>query len=232
MAFPSSPSNGDIATVANVIYSYNSSKSAWIRLRSDGTYLTVNTLAVTSANVSNGQLFGALIVAGGVGIGGNLHAGTIQGTPIGNTSPSSGKFTVLESMGDLTVSNGALIVSTGGMTAAGNIATTGNITASGNLTATQATLSGNLISGNVSTGIIAATNNITTSANVNSTYVTATSRVSANNVNNTGQFYYNTRTVSANVTIGATENAMSVGPMTIADGVEVVIADGGEWSIV
>jgi len=36
----------------------------------------------------------------------------------------------------------------------------------------------------------------------------------------------------ANVTIAATENAMSVGPMTIADGVEVVIADGGEWSII
>jgi hypothetical protein len=84
----------------------------------------------------------------------------------------------------------------------------------------------------VRTGIISATNNINTSANVNSAYVTATNRVSANNVNNTGQFYYNTRTISANVTIAATENAMSVGPMTIADGVEVVIADGGEWSII
>lgn len=203
MAFPSSPSNGQIATVANVIYSYNSTKNAWIRLRSDGTYLTVNTLAITGANVSTSQLFGALLVAGGVGIGGNLHAGTIQDTIIGNILPSTGKFTVLESVGNLTVSAGNLIVT-----------------------------NGNIDSGNVRTGIISATNNINTSANVNSSYVTATNRVSANNVNNTGQFYYNTRTISANVTIAATENAMSVGPMTIADGVEVVIADGGEWSII
>ena len=202
MAFPSSPINGQIATVANVVYSYNSTKTAWVRLRSDGAYLTVNTLAVTGANVSTSQLFGALIVAGGVGIGGNLHAGAIQGTIIGNILPSSGKFTTLE--------------------------TTTSLTATGNITVNDGNVilsTGNVIGGNVTTGIISA-------ANVNSVYVTATSRVTANNVNNTGQFYYNSRTISANVTISATENAMSVGPMTIADGVEVVIADGGEWSIV
>ena len=203
MAFPSSPTNGQIATVANVVYSYNSTKTAWVRLRTDGAYLTVNTLAVTGANVSTSQLFGALIVAGGVGIGGNLHAGAIQGTIIGNILPSTGKFSLLESVGNLTISAGNLIINNGNIT----------------------TLSGNITSGNVNTGIVAA-------ANVNSTYVTTTSRVTANNVNNTGQFYYNARTISANVTIGATESAMSVGPMTIADGVEVVIADGGEWSII
>ena len=203
MAFPSSPTNGQIATVANVVYSYNSTKTAWVRLRTDGAYLTVNTLAVTGANVSTSQLFGALIVAGGVGIGGNLHAGAIQGTIIGNILPSTGKFSLLESVGNLTISAGNLIINNGNIT----------------------TLSGNITSGNVNTGIVAA-------ANVNSTYVTTTNRVTANNVNNTGQFYYNARTIAANVTIGATENAMSVGPMTIADGVEVVITDGGEWSIV
>ena len=207
MAFPSTPSNGQIATVANVIYSYNSTKGAWTRLRSSGTYLSVNTMAITGANVSTSKLFGALIVAGGVGIGGNLYAGAIQDTIIGNIVPSTGRFTTLESVGNLTISAGNLIVT------------------GGNITAVRTTLSGNLISGNVSTGIVAA-------ANVNSTFVTATSRVTANNVNNTGQFYYNSRTIAANVTIGATDNAMSVGPITIADGVEVVINDGGEWSIV
>ena len=207
MAFPSTPSNGQIATVANVIYSYNSTKGAWTRLRSSGTYLSVNTVAITGANVSTSKLFGALIVAGGVGIGGNLYAGAIQDTIIGNIVPSTGRFTTLESVGNLTISAGNLIVT------------------DGNITAVRTTLSGNLISGNVSTGIV-------TAANVNSTFVTATSRVTANNVNNTGQFYYNSRTIAANVTIDATDNAMSVGPITIADGVEVVINDGGEWSIV
>lgn len=47
-----------------------------------------------------------------------------------------------------------------------------------------------------------------------------------------GNIYYNARTISVDRTIGATENAMSVGPITIADTKTVTIADGGEWVIV
>ena len=49
---------------------------------------------------------------------------------------------------------------------------------------------------------------------------------------NTNEFYYNGRNVSQNVTISGTENAMSVGPITIDDGFTVTISDGGEWVIV
>jgi hypothetical protein len=45
-------------------------------------------------------------------------------------------------------------------------------------------------------------------------------------------FYLNSKTVTANRTITSTENAMSSGPITIADGVTVTIQDGGEWAIV
>ena len=45
-------------------------------------------------------------------------------------------------------------------------------------------------------------------------------------------FYYNNRNVTSNVTIGATENVMSAGPIVINDGVTVTILDGGEWTIV
>jgi hypothetical protein len=45
-------------------------------------------------------------------------------------------------------------------------------------------------------------------------------------------FYNSTRTISANTTIGALDNSMSVGPITIANGVTVTVASGGEWSIV
>lgn len=45
-------------------------------------------------------------------------------------------------------------------------------------------------------------------------------------------FYINGKTVTQNYTITSTENAMSSGPITIADGVTVTIADGGEWAIV
>jgi hypothetical protein len=40
------------------------------------------------------------------------------------------------------------------------------------------------------------------------------------------------RTVSADKTILGTENAMSIGPIEIDDGVTVTVDDGGEWVIV
>lgn len=45
-------------------------------------------------------------------------------------------------------------------------------------------------------------------------------------------FYLNGKTVTENRTITSTENAMSSGPITIADGITVTIEDGGEWAIV
>jgi hypothetical protein len=56
--------------------------------------------------------------------------------------------------------------------------------------------------------------------------------VTGDNFNNTDVFYYNTQSVTANTTIGGTENAMSVGPITIDDDVTVTVSDGGAWSIV
>jgi len=45
-------------------------------------------------------------------------------------------------------------------------------------------------------------------------------------------FYRNSRTISQNVLIDATDNVMSAGPLTVADGFTVTIANGGEWVIV
>jgi hypothetical protein len=44
--------------------------------------------------------------------------------------------------------------------------------------------------------------------------------------------YENFQTVRSNYTITTGSNAMSAGPITIADGVVVTIPDGSEWSIV
>lgn len=62
--------------------------------------------------------------------------------------------------------------------------------------------------------------------------LTAAGVVTGDNFNNTDVFYYNIRTINEDKTIAATENAMSVGPITIADTRTVTIADGGEWVIV
>ena len=52
MAFPSSPSSNQQATVNGVIYTYNSSKGAWQRTTSSSTNLTVASVAVTTAITS------------------------------------------------------------------------------------------------------------------------------------------------------------------------------------
>jgi hypothetical protein len=52
MAFPSSPISNQQATVNGVIYTYNSSKSAWQRTTSSSVNLTVNNVSVTTAITS------------------------------------------------------------------------------------------------------------------------------------------------------------------------------------
>lgn len=45
-------------------------------------------------------------------------------------------------------------------------------------------------------------------------------------------FYLNGQTVNTNFTVPANQNAMSAGPITVANGVTVTVADGGVWTIV
>jgi hypothetical protein len=47
-----------------------------------------------------------------------------------------------------------------------------------------------------------------------------------------GVFYENEKTVTADYTITSSKNAMSAGPITIANGVTVTIPDGSVWTIV
>jgi hypothetical protein len=141
---------------------------------------------------------------------------TVRGnTVIGATTSSTSSDT------------GALVVR-GGVGIAGEVIAAGNIVAASPIPSTSTTTGALVVAGGIGVaGNINASGLISTTGNISTT-----NNLTAARVNNTGQFYYNTRTISANVTIGATENAMSIGPMTIADGVEVVINDGGEWSIV
>jgi hypothetical protein len=44
--------------------------------------------------------------------------------------------------------------------------------------------------------------------------------------------YENTQVIRSSYSITTGSNAMSAGPITIADGVIIVIPDGSEWSIV
>jgi hypothetical protein len=196
MSFPTSPTNGQQATVNGIVYNYNSTKGAWIKTVTTADTLTTGNIVITSNIASTNTTNGALIVTGGLGVAGNINVGLTSSRHLVNgliELGPAGNVVVASNAPSTSTTTGALVVR-GGIGVAGDINTAGNIN---------------------------------TSANINTA-----SSITAARVNNTGQFYYNTRTISANVTIGATENAMSIGPMTIADGVEVVINDGGEWSIV
>jgi len=126
MAFPVSPINGQQATVNGIIYTYNSTKTAWLRTTTAGATLSANSLVLTNSAVSISNTSGALIVAGGAGFGGNVFAAAINNTPIGNTNPSTGSFSTLTS---------------------GSISTSGVITSSGNIVAASSAPSTSTTSG-------------------------------------------------------------------------------------
>jgi hypothetical protein len=50
---------------------------------------------VNTSTASTSTTSGALTVDGGVGVAGNIHAAAINNTPIGNTTPGTGRFTYL-----------------------------------------------------------------------------------------------------------------------------------------
>jgi hypothetical protein len=107
---------------------------------------------IAATTVSSSTSTGALTVAGGVGIAGALYVGgliqassaefdSINDTPVGNLSPSTGAFTTLTSNGATTFtantastssSTGAVVV-TGGLGVGGNINVGGNQTITGDL---------------------------------------------------------------------------------------------------
>lgn len=66
---------------------------------------TGTSLSLSSTTAGTSTSTGALIVSGGVGIAGQIYAGGIQNTPIGNSNASSGAFTSLSATGALTGGN-------------------------------------------------------------------------------------------------------------------------------
>ena len=91
-------------------------------------------LTIASTTSSSSTASGAFIVGGGVGIGGAIYAGSIQSTPIGSTTASTGAFTTL------TTSGAATLGSTLNVTGAGTFSST---LAAGASTLASATITGN-----------------------------------------------------------------------------------------
>lgn len=150
MAFPSSPTNNQQATVNSITYSYNSTKGAWVRASLSPGNASVSSISATASTSSTSTTSGALIVTGGAGIGGNAYVGgllNVTGTIIaGNVSTALVTATTV---------SGTSLIGTLSSNAQPNITSVGILA---NLQATSIGV-GTTASGTV--GEIRATNNIT-----------------------------------------------------------------------
>jgi len=124
-----------------------------------GTEVVAGTLTANSTNTSTSTTSGALQVAGGAGIVGNIYAGSIQATPIGSYTPSTGAFTTLNATGAAALSTvtaygiqataiGNVTPGTGAFT---TLSSSGAATLNSLVTTTSANVGGNLIVGAGST---------------------------------------------------------------------------------
>jgi filamentous hemagglutinin len=155
MSFPTSPSNGQTTVLNGVTYVYNSTTNAWTR--SAGVVTGTTSLTISNTTQSSSSTTGALIVAGGAGIGGNLFVGgnliiagnvatsnyeTINNTEFSNSIVASGNITTTANVisPNYLYPNGVSILSgVSGSYGNANVATylptySGNISASSVLT--------------------------------------------------------------------------------------------------
>jgi hypothetical protein len=83
MSFPSSPTNNQQAVVNNITYTYSTSTNTWTRVQA---IATATSFAITGTTVSSSTSTGALTVAGGAGVGGNIYvSGSVSGSLAGST---------------------------------------------------------------------------------------------------------------------------------------------------
>ena len=62
--------------------------------------------------------------------------------------------------------------------------------------------------------------------------ITSGSIIIEGNLKQSNGFYLNSTTITENYTIPTGDNAMSAGPVTVADGVTIVVPDGSTWTVV
>lgn len=103
--------------------------------------VTNSGLRVNTTTTSTSTTSGALIVGGGAGIGGTVYAGSIQNTPIGTTTASTGYFTTLNatniSTGNAVIAGGYISALTNAYittSAVTNLSTANVLVTGGNIT--------------------------------------------------------------------------------------------------
>ena len=180
--------------------------TTYVRAVITNTGLRVNTTTQSTSLTS-----GALIVDGGLGVAGNIHAAAINNTPIGNTTPNTGAFTTLTATDIAFTTLVATNFSSGNARITGGYADNfpigANTAAPGTFTFANATT---IFAGTTtSTTLNSTTGNITT---LTSTTINAGTTTSATLNATTG----NITTLGAGTTTSATLNATN-GNITTLD---------------
>lgn len=231
MAFPTSPTNGQITVVNNVSYQYSNVSNSWTRILSTANIITANTI------VSNGYISAAGNISGNYIFGNGSQLTGITLNP-GNISNGTSNVTVVSSGGNVTVGVGgtgnvAVFATTGEyvtgiISASGNIISAGNVTggnlltggaisATGTLSVTGATTlgtasTGNLSAGNVTTGgLVSAAGNVTGGNLVTVGLISATGNI-------TGNYFLGNGSALTGITPGGTTTFSDTAPVSPAIG--------------
>jgi hypothetical protein len=189
---------------------------------------------VNTSTVSTSITTGALIVNGGAGINGNIHAAAINNTPIGNTTPSTGVFTNLTgtdvdantlvatnfSTGNARITGGyADNFPIGANTAASGIFTTANATTINADTSTIVTVNtttANITDSKTTTGVV--TNFSTGNAVISGGYLSGLANITAT-TGNVGAWYATTlNATNANITGAVALSSLNTANAVITGG--------------
>jgi hypothetical protein len=156
-----------------------------------------------------------------------ITGGSIDGTPIGNTTRSSGKFTTLDANSTLSVTGATTLSSTLGVTGYATFGDNGEFNGTGALKLPAGTTA------QLPTPVAGMIRYNTTLSQFQG-YSTAWGSIGGGATGGgTDQvFNLNDQVVTTDYTIASTKNASSAGPITINTGVTVTISTGANWVIV
>ena len=190
MAFPVSPTNGQITVVNQVSYQYSSATNSWTRILSTANVITANTIAVNGAltvgttisavgNITGNYFFGngsqltgvAAATAGFPVSAGNSNIAAAANSNIAITVSGTPNVAVFATTGEYITG----VLSASGTITGGNLATGGTSSAAGNVTG------GNLLTG----GLVSAAGTVTGTSFLGAV-VSVTANVTGGNVNTGG----------------------------------------------
>jgi filamentous hemagglutinin len=209
MAFPVSPTNGQITEINGINYQFVSADSAWVRIPASANIVLGNITAnniTANANVTAGRVYttnGLFWAGNGVA----FSSGTGITVTVDSIPPTTGNIkgdrwyditndTLFEYIDDGTSSywvdvQSPITYSSLPTTLPGNLTVAGNLSTSGNMSVT-----GNITGANVITGVITATGTITTTSNLSS------ANIQTGNITSTGTITTTGNLSSANVQTG------------------------------